>query len=91
MCKCDTLIDGNIDLCRYVIYVKEGTYEEQLTVTKKMVNLTIYGDGSQKTMVTGNKNLADGVRIYDTATFGTFIHYVLISSSRFSFFFFFFS
>ncbi|XAR51122.1 Pectinesterase [Bertholletia excelsa] len=54
---------------RYVIYVKEGIYEEYVTVTKKMVNVTIYGDGSQKTIVTGNKNFADGVRTFQTATF----------------------
>ncbi|XP_007012506.2 PREDICTED: putative pectinesterase/pectinesterase inhibitor 45 [Theobroma cacao] len=54
---------------RYVIYVKAGIYEETVLVTKKMVNLTIYGDGSQKTIVTGNKNYVDGVPTYLTATF----------------------
>jgi hypothetical protein len=39
-------------------------------VTKKMVNITMYGDGSQKTIVTGNKNFADGVQTFRTATFG---------------------
>ncbi|XVE53797.1 hypothetical protein DITRI_Ditri03aG0031000 [Diplodiscus trichospermus] len=54
---------------RYVIFVKAGIYEETVVVTKKMVNLTIYGDGSQKTIVTGNKNYIDGVPTYRTATF----------------------
>ncbi|XVE97815.1 hypothetical protein REPUB_Repub03eG0051500 [Reevesia pubescens] len=54
---------------RYVIFVKAGTYDETVHVTKKMVNLTIYGDGSQKTIVTGNKNYVDGVPTYQTATF----------------------
>ena len=58
--------------CRYIIYVKEGVYEEYVTVTKKMVNVTMYGDGSQKTIVTGNKNNIDGVRTFQTATFGMF-------------------
>ena len=58
--------------CRYIIYVKEGVYEEYVTVTKKMVNVTMYGDGSQKTIVTGNKNNVDGVRTFQTATFGMF-------------------
>ncbi|KAL5995067.1 hypothetical protein ACLOJK_025125 [Asimina triloba] len=54
---------------RYVIYVKEGTYEEQVTVTTDMVNVTMYGDGSRKTIVTGSKNYVDGVGTYRTATF----------------------
>ncbi|KAK4492980.1 hypothetical protein RD792_000307 [Penstemon davidsonii] len=54
---------------RYVIYVKEGIYEENVIVTKKMVNVTIYGDGSQKSIITGNKNYVDGVPTFQTATF----------------------
>lgn len=54
---------------RYVIYVKEGVYEENVIVTKKMVNITIYGDGSQKTIITGSKNFKDGVPTFQTATF----------------------
>jgi pectinesterase inhibitor-like protein len=54
---------------RYVIYIKAGIYDEYITVTKKMVNVTMYGDGSQKTIVTGNKNFVDGVRTFQTASF----------------------
>ncbi|KAF8388665.1 hypothetical protein HHK36_025345 [Tetracentron sinense] len=54
---------------RYVIYIKVGIYDETVTVTKKMVNLTMYGDGSRKTIVTGRKNFVDGVRTFQTATF----------------------
>ncbi|KAL3535467.1 hypothetical protein ACH5RR_003928 [Cinchona calisaya] len=54
---------------RYVIYVKEGVYDETVVVTKKMVNITIYGDGSQKSIVTGSKNFVDGVPTFLTATF----------------------
>ncbi|KAJ1439976.1 Pectinesterase, catalytic [Sesbania bispinosa] len=54
---------------RYVVYVKEGVYDETVTVTKIMVNLTMYGDGSQKSIITGNKNFVDGVRTFQTATF----------------------
>ncbi|KAH7852819.1 hypothetical protein Vadar_029573 [Vaccinium darrowii] len=54
---------------RYVIYVKQGIYEEYVTVTQKMVNVTMYGDGSQKTIVTGNKNFVDGTPTFRTATF----------------------
>ncbi|KAL8149207.1 hypothetical protein AgCh_006279 [Apium graveolens] len=54
---------------RYVIYIKEGTYEEHVEVSKKMVNITMFGDGSQKTIITGNKNFVDGVPTFKTATF----------------------
>lgn len=54
---------------RYVIYIKEGVYEEQVNVTKNMVNVTMYGDGSKRTIITGSKNFIDGTRTFLTATF----------------------
>ncbi|CAN0901214.1 Probable pectinesterase/pectinesterase inhibitor 13 [Linum grandiflorum] len=54
---------------RYVIYVKQGVYDETVTIEKRMENITMYGDGSQKSIVTGSKNFADGVRTLQTATF----------------------
>ncbi|KAK4486766.1 hypothetical protein RD792_006653 [Penstemon davidsonii] len=54
---------------RYMIYVKEGVYEENVIVTKKKVNVIIYGDGSQKSIITGSKNYVDGVPTFQTATF----------------------
>lgn len=57
-------------LHRYIIYVKEGVYEETVIVEKKMENVVMYGDGSMKTIVTGSKNFIDGVRTFQTATFG---------------------
>jgi hypothetical protein len=59
--------------CRYVVYIKEGVYDELVTVTKKMVNLTMYGDGGLKSIITGNKNFVDGVRTFQTASFGMYI------------------
>jgi pectin methylesterase-like acyl-CoA thioesterase len=64
--------------CRYVVYVKEGVYDELVTVTKKMVNLTMYGDGGLKSIITGNKNFVDGVRTFQTASFGMYISKPLI-------------
>lgn len=58
--------------CRYVIYIKEGVYDETVVVTKEMANVTMYGDGSQKSVVTGSKNFVDGVPTFQTATFGNF-------------------
>ncbi|KAL2250981.1 pectinesterase [Sesamum indicum] len=53
---------------RYVIYVKVGVYDETVVVKKTMVNLTIFGDGSQKSVVTGSKNYVDGAPTFRTAT-----------------------
>ncbi|XP_057806587.1 putative pectinesterase/pectinesterase inhibitor 45 [Salvia miltiorrhiza] len=54
---------------RYVIYVKEGVYDETVVVAKDMVNVTMYGDGSQKSIITGAKNFVDGLPTFQTASF----------------------
>ncbi|KAK8513701.1 hypothetical protein V6N13_002429 [Hibiscus sabdariffa] len=54
---------------RYVIFVKKGIYAEPVIIAKHMVNLTIYGEGSEKTIITGAKNFVDGIPTYHTATF----------------------
>lgn len=59
-----------IILRRYVIYVKGGVYEETVVVRSQMINITMFGDGSRKTIVTGSKNFVDGIKTFHTATFG---------------------
>ncbi|XP_062209291.1 pectinesterase-like [Phragmites australis] len=54
---------------RYIIYVKEGVYDETVNITNRMANVTMYGDGSRKSIVTGSKNVLDGIRMWRTATF----------------------
>ncbi|KAL4571757.1 hypothetical protein LXL04_018522 [Taraxacum kok-saghyz] len=54
---------------RYFIHIKAGVYDETVIVTKTMVNITMYGDGSQKTIITGKKSFKDGVGTFLTATF----------------------
>ena len=61
---------------RFVIYVKAGTYKENVEVTKSMKNLMIVGDGIDKTIVTGNKNVQDGSTTFRSATFGEFLSIV---------------
>lgn len=54
---------------RFVIYVKEGDYRENVKVTSQMKYVLMYGDGAAKTMVTGGKGFGDGFPVYETATF----------------------
>ncbi|KAL2483629.1 Pectinesterase/pectinesterase inhibitor 18 [Forsythia ovata] len=53
---------------RYVIYVKKGTYEENVEVGKKKVKLMIVGDGMDSTVITGDLNVADGSTTFKSAT-----------------------
>lgn len=55
----------------YVIYVKEGVYDESVMIEKSMWNVIMIGDGPTKTIVTGSKNFVDGTPTFKTATFGT--------------------
>lgn len=55
---------------RYIIYVKKGVYNEQITVPSDMTNLMIVGDGIDRTIFTGNKNVAlmKGMTTFASAT-----------------------
>ncbi|KAF3451953.1 hypothetical protein FNV43_RR08049 [Rhamnella rubrinervis] len=54
---------------RFVIHVKEGTYVENVVLDKNKWNVMIYGDGKDKTIVSGSKNFIDGTPTFATATF----------------------
>ncbi|XP_008809854.2 pectinesterase-like [Phoenix dactylifera] len=54
---------------RYVIYVKEGTYKENVVVGKKKTNVMIVGDGMNSTVITGSLNVVDGSTTFNSATF----------------------
>ncbi|OVA13138.1 Pectinesterase [Macleaya cordata] len=53
---------------RYVIYVKNGTYEENVEVGKKKKNVMMVGDGMNLTIITGSLNYIDGSTTWDSAT-----------------------
>lgn len=57
---------------RYVIYVKQGVYDEYITVTKEKVNILMYGDGNARTIVTGKKSYTSGFNTWKTASFCKF-------------------
>ncbi|XP_027359988.1 pectinesterase-like [Abrus precatorius] len=53
---------------RYVIYVKKGTYKENVEIGKKKKNVMVVGDGMDSTIITGNLNFIDGTSTFRTAT-----------------------
>lgn len=55
---------------RAVIYVKSGVYNEKVEIQREMKNLIFIGDGIDKTVVTGNRNVQDGATTFNSATFG---------------------
>ncbi|CAJ1974691.1 unnamed protein product [Sphenostylis stenocarpa] len=56
---------------RFVIYIKEGVYEERVRVPLRKKNVVFLGDGIGKTVITGSANVAQpGVTTYNSATVG---------------------
>jgi pectinesterase len=53
---------------RYVIYVKAGTYKENVEI--KLKNIMLVGDGIGKTIVTGSKSVGGGSTTFNSATVG---------------------
>lgn len=60
----------NYSLRRYVIYIKEGVYKENIDLKKKKTNIMFVGDGAGATVVTGNRNFAQGWTTFRTPTVG---------------------
>ncbi|KAF3456261.1 hypothetical protein FNV43_RR00911 [Rhamnella rubrinervis] len=52
----------------FVIYIKEGVYAETVILDKTKTHVMMIGDGPTKSVITGNKNWADGVQTFKTAT-----------------------
>ncbi|KAK1263694.1 putative pectinesterase/pectinesterase inhibitor 24 [Acorus gramineus] len=54
---------------RFVIYVKKGTYYENVLVDKDMWNVMMIGDGMAATVISGRLNVVDGTPTFQSATF----------------------
>ncbi|KAL8156129.1 hypothetical protein AgCh_001285 [Apium graveolens] len=52
---------------QFVIHVKQGIYNEIVNVTQN--NIFLIGDGTDKTVITGNRRVEDGFTLSDCATF----------------------
>ncbi|KAJ0860474.1 putative pectinesterase [Helianthus annuus] len=53
---------------RYVIYVKAGTYRENIEIGTKLKNIMLVGDGIGKTIITGSKSVGGGATTFKSAT-----------------------
>ncbi|GAA0163297.1 esterase [Lithospermum erythrorhizon] len=52
---------GHNRRCRTIVYVKAGIYHEKMEIGRDLKNVMFVGDGIDRTIVTGNKNVVDGV------------------------------
>ncbi|KAJ8755028.1 hypothetical protein K2173_015540 [Erythroxylum novogranatense] len=55
---------------RSVIYVKAGTYHENIKITTKQKNVMLVGDGKGKSIIVGDKNAEAGSSTFQSATVG---------------------
>ncbi|KAI6706621.1 hypothetical protein NL676_009583 [Syzygium grande] len=53
---------------RYIIYIKAGTYNENVEVGSKLENIMFVGDGIGKTIITGTKSVGGGSTTFNSAT-----------------------
>ncbi|XP_020227802.1 probable pectinesterase/pectinesterase inhibitor 12 [Cajanus cajan] len=58
----------NNSVGRTVIYVKEGTYEENVEIPSYKTNIVLLGDGKDATVITSNRSVIDGWTTFRSAT-----------------------
>ncbi|KAJ1437082.1 Pectinesterase, catalytic [Sesbania bispinosa] len=58
----------NNSMDRVVIYVKEGVYEENVEIPSYKTNIVMLGDGSDVTVITGNRSVVGGWTTFRSAT-----------------------
>ncbi|XP_020224627.2 probable pectinesterase/pectinesterase inhibitor 47 [Cajanus cajan] len=53
----------------FLVYVREGYYEEYVVIPKEKKNILLVGDGINKTIITGNHSVIDGWTTFNSSTF----------------------
>ncbi|CAA3009424.1 probable pectinesterase/pectinesterase inhibitor 12 isoform X1 [Olea europaea var. sylvestris] len=53
---------------RIIIYIKEGVYQENVEIPSWKPNIVLLGDGIDVTVISGNRNVADGWTTFRSAT-----------------------
>lgn len=54
----------------FLIYAKQGYYEEYVVVAKNKKNIMLIGEEVDHTVISGNRSVIDGWTTYNSATFG---------------------
>ncbi|CAN6451272.1 unnamed protein product [Victoria cruziana] len=54
---------------RFVIYVKQGVYRENVVIKRSQTNVFLVGDGKDKTTIVGSRSVAGGFTTFRSATF----------------------
>ncbi|MED6180260.1 hypothetical protein PIB30_008760 [Stylosanthes scabra] len=52
-----------------IVFIKEGVYEEYVSIDKHKKHLMLVGDGINHTIITGDHNVVDGFTTFNSATF----------------------
>ncbi|KAK4396791.1 putative pectinesterase/pectinesterase inhibitor 12 [Sesamum angolense] len=58
----------NNSMDRIIIYIREGVYQENVEIPSWKPNIVLLGDGSDVTVITGNRSAADGWTTFRSAT-----------------------
>ncbi|XP_042000535.1 probable pectinesterase/pectinesterase inhibitor 12 [Salvia splendens] len=58
----------NNSIDRVIIYVREGVYRENVEIPSWKPNIVLLGDGSDVTVITGSRSVADGWTTFRSAT-----------------------
>ncbi|KAK3429964.1 hypothetical protein EUGRSUZ_E01465 [Eucalyptus grandis] len=69
-------------MARCIIYIKAGTYEENIEVGSKLENIVFVGDGIGMTIITGSRSVGEGFTTFNSATVGKCTESHLASSTK---------
>jgi pectinesterase len=60
----------NATIGYFLIFIKEGVYEEYVSIPQNKAYLMMIGDGINQTVITGNHSVGDGWTTFNSPTFG---------------------
>lgn len=58
---------------RVIIYIKKGVYKENVEIPSQKTNIVLLGDGTDVTLITGNRSVGDSWTTFRSATVGNVI------------------